>query len=190
MTVAILYAKRRSVYFDLACDVWDETRDARRYAGPHPVVAHPPCRAWGRFKHRAKPLPHERELAYHALHAVRRYGGVLEHPNGTSFWRAAALPRPGEPPDAFGGYSIRVNQVDWGHPAIKSTLLYIVGCAPGSLPVRPPPGVSIRTVERMHRGAREATPVKFALWLMQIASEALNTKQLEGSWNGMGNGKV
>ena len=42
--IAALYVQRGGVYFDLAgVDPWDEQRDARRYAGPWPVVAHPPC---------------------------------------------------------------------------------------------------------------------------------------------------
>lgn len=170
--VAVLYAKRGSVYFDLAVDVWDEARDARRYPGGQPVVAHPPCRAWGRYAYRAKPAEHERDLALHALSAVRFCGGVLEHPNGSGLWRYAALPRPGEPPDVFGGYSILVNQVDWGHRALKPTLLYIVGVAPELLPERPPPGVPSGDIQHMWRGEREATTPRFANWLVQLASRA------------------
>lgn len=170
--VAILYCRKRSVYRELAVDCWDEARDARLFPGGVPVVAHPPCRMWGRFAYKARGSHGERELAFHALDAVRRNGGVLEHPNGSQLWRVAGLPRPGAPPDDFGGYSICVNQVDWGHRAIKSTLLYIVGVAEENLPPRPPPGVPTTTVERLCRASREATPREFAIWLVQIASLA------------------
>jgi hypothetical protein len=48
--IAALYVHTGGVYFGLeGVDPWDETRDARLYAGPHPVVAHPPCERWGRY---------------------------------------------------------------------------------------------------------------------------------------------
>lgn len=170
MGIAVLYARRRTVYRQWAgVDVWDEERDARRWPGGCPVIAHPPCRAWGRYHHRAKPAPHEKELAIHAVAMVRQWGGVLEHPACSKLWNEAALPRPGEPPDAFGGYSIAVNQVDWGHRAIKPTWLYIVGIAEDQLPWRPPAGVPETDIEHMWRGEREATPAAFAKWLVYLA---------------------
>lgn len=172
MTVAVLYAKKRSVYHDLGVDVWDEARDARLYPGQYPVVAHPPCRAWGRLHHLAKPREDERQLAFHALEAVRICGGVLEHPYGSALWKEAGLPWIGEPPDEFGGYTIKINQVDWGHRAVKPTLLYIVGVPPHALPDVPPPGVAVTTVERMWRGEREATPARLATWLVEVARRA------------------
>ena len=43
MTVAALYVEKGGVYYGLPdVDPWDEERDARLYAGPWPVVAHPP----------------------------------------------------------------------------------------------------------------------------------------------------
>lgn len=48
--IAALYVQRGGVYYGLPdVDPWDETRDARLYAGPHPVVAHPPCSRWCRL---------------------------------------------------------------------------------------------------------------------------------------------
>lgn len=48
--IAALYVKKNGAYFGLeGVDPWDETRDARLYDGPYPVVAHPPCQRWCRF---------------------------------------------------------------------------------------------------------------------------------------------
>lgn len=61
--VSVLFARADSVYKDLCFDVWDADRDARGYAGPWPVIAHPPCRGWGSLRHFAKPRADELELA-------------------------------------------------------------------------------------------------------------------------------
>ena len=48
--IAALYVQRGGIYWDLPdVDPWDEARDARLYAGPWPVVAHPPCARWCRL---------------------------------------------------------------------------------------------------------------------------------------------
>lgn len=170
MTPSVLFARRTSVYFQLSSDVWDERRDARGYRGPSPVVAHPPCRAWGKFKARAKPLPHERDLALFAVASVRRFGGVLEHPVGSGLWAFAGLPSPGEF-DSFGGFTLKVCQLWWGHRAEKQTLLYVVGCTPGDVPPYPNCWASpVTTVERMCLAERERTPPAFAMWLLALAS--------------------
>ena len=45
--IAALYVETDGAYFGLPdVDPWDEKRDARNYAGPWPVVAHPPCTRW------------------------------------------------------------------------------------------------------------------------------------------------
>jgi len=41
--IAALYVQTGGSYYGLSdVDPWGEARDARLYAGPHPVVAHPP----------------------------------------------------------------------------------------------------------------------------------------------------
>lgn len=48
--IAALFVQTNGAYFGLDdVDPWDEARDARKYAGPYPVVAHPPCSRWCRL---------------------------------------------------------------------------------------------------------------------------------------------
>ncbi|MBW3568010.1 MAG: hypothetical protein KY410_08665 [Proteobacteria bacterium] len=160
-------------------DAYDEQRDARTWKGGCPVVAHPPCRTWGRLWRFAKAPPSEKKLALDAVADVRRYGGVLEHPAYSKLWKAVPLPKPGEGCDRFGGYSIEVKQYWWGHPAEKKTWLYIVGCEPENLPPIQLPLEGARAVIRPNNNGggavivskywREATPPAFARWLVQVA---------------------
>lgn len=61
--IAALYVETAGAYFGLpAVEPWDEPKDARRYTGPWPVVAHPPCQRWGRYWHGAPNKPHEYRL--------------------------------------------------------------------------------------------------------------------------------
>jgi hypothetical protein len=143
--IAILFARHDSTYKtlaaerpDLELDVYDAERDATRWEGGCPGVHHPPCRAWGVLRHRAtRTRVGERALAVWSVMMVRRYGGVLEHPSRSTLWAACGLPRPGEPADMHGGYSISVLQWWWGHKCAKATWLYIVGCPPSQLPDMP-----------------------------------------------------
>ena len=133
--IAALYVETDGCYFGLPdVDPWDEVRDARLYPGPWPVVAHPPCQRWGRYWHGSPRKPHQFQLGDDggcfaaALDAVRRWGGVLEHPAHSRSWDAFALPLPPDfgwrGPDAFGGYACSVEQGHYGHIARKATWLY------------------------------------------------------------------
>jgi len=92
-TVAVLFADRDSIYKTLpGVDVYDVDRDARTFPGGMPVVAHPPCRLWGNVwanhpNPLQKPDPQEKDLALFAVDAVRRCGGVLEHPASSRLWK-------------------------------------------------------------------------------------------------------
>ena len=56
--IAILFARDDSRYKQLdGYDVYDIHRDARNYCKSYPVIAHPPCRAWGMLSHMANPRP-------------------------------------------------------------------------------------------------------------------------------------
>jgi hypothetical protein len=137
--VAALFVESGGCYFNLpGVDPWDIERDARKYNGPHPVVAHPPCQRWGRYWHGSPNAPHQyRKGEDHgcfavALTAVRNYGGVLEHPAHSHAWAWFGL---AEPPaigwgraDNFGGMTCQVEQGHYGHLSRKGTWLYSVGC--------------------------------------------------------------
>lgn len=169
--VSVLFARSDSCYFDLVGDVWDAERDARGYTGSNPVVCHPPCRGWGRLRHWAKPRPDEKALALFAVEQVRRCGGVLEHPWGSTLWHAAGLPHPGKV-DAWGGWTLLVDQGWWGHAAPKPTYLYIVGCSRediGELPVQLQRAEG-RTL-KLSPADRERTPPRFAQFLVSIAAK-------------------
>lgn len=181
--VAVLFARSDSIYKRLpGCDVWDSERDARHYSGVLPVIAHPPCRAWAGLRHMAKPRPDEKELALFAVEQVRRCGGVLEHPAGSTLWEVAGLPPPGQR-DEFGGFTLSVCQFDFGHRAEKPTRLYFCGVEPLVLPKLPirlgeAPciiGTSGRRLDgsrssrrpEVSKAEREATPAEFAAWLFE-----------------------
>jgi hypothetical protein len=175
--VAVLFARSDSCYIELVDDIYDIERDARNYSGTLPVVCHPPCRGWGRLSHLAKPRDGEKDLGFFAVDTVRRCGGVLEHPHASKLWAAALLPRPGSL-DAWGGYTILVDQGWWGHAAPKPTWLYICGVPKAELPTIP---------IQLHRAAgrtldlspadRERTPLEFAKWLVLVASMAVTPSQ-------------
>jgi len=171
--VAVLFARADSHYKTMhGTDVFDIERDARTFSGGKPVVAHPPCRGWGRLSHLAKVRPGELDLGLFAVDQVRRFGGVLEHPHASKLWAAAGLPAPGTR-DHFGGWTLPLYQGHFGHRAPKATWLYIVGCEPSQLPDLPfdlvlPEG----RVDRMSGPEREATPPIFAAFLVEIARRA------------------
>jgi hypothetical protein len=142
--IAALYVQPKGSYAGLpAVDPWCELRDARLYAGPYPVVAHPPCQRWGKMWF-GQPLTVKRTGVRKkkgddggcfaaALAAVRQWGGVLEHPEGSHAWEHFGL---NEPPreggwvqaDEFGGWTCCVEQGQYGHYARKPTWLLVYHC--------------------------------------------------------------
>lgn len=138
-TVAALYVEPKGCYVGVpGVDPWDEARDARKYSGPHPVVAHPPCQRWGRFWHGSTRKPHQYKLGDDggcfeaALRSVLTWGGVLEHPAHSKAWDEFRLRKPkqgegwvrddmGHP--CTGYWTCYVEQGHYGHPSRKPTWL-------------------------------------------------------------------
>lgn len=136
--IAALFVHRDGAYYGLPdVDPWDESRDARTYPGPWPVVAHPPCSRWCRLAGLVEARwGHKRGddggCFASALDSVRRWGGVLEHPAYSDAWSAFLLPAPprhgGWVRGICGGWAAHVEQSRYGHVAKKATWLYAYGC--------------------------------------------------------------
>lgn len=202
-TVAALYVAKGGCYFNLdGVDPWDEVRDARLYAGPHPVVAHPPCERWGRFwfggpqwlkdGHPRKVLGDDGGCFAAALDAVRRWGGVIEHPEASHAWRHFGLlapPRAGGwvPAGDWRGWTCCVSQGAYGHKGNKWTWLYVVGVdlpdltwghsgkrvlLAGLSQERRKRDQRTGIVQAMSRKQRSATPTAFRDLLLAIARTA------------------
>jgi hypothetical protein len=191
--IAALYVQRDGCYWNLEnCDPWDEKRDARKYAGPWPVVAHPPCARWCRLAGLVEARwGHKRGeddgCFAAALASVRQWGGVLEHPAYSDAWSAFLLPEPprhgGWVRGIDGGWACHVEQHRYGHPAKKATWLYAFGTELPSLRWGHVPDVEVKALvswcgnrlasgesrPRVGKAAAAATPIAFRDELVGIA---------------------
>ncbi len=198
--VAALFVQTDGCYFGLPnVDPWDQKRDARLYSGAYRVVAHPPCERWGRYwsggpsAHERRKLGDDNGCFSAAIAAVRRWGGVLEHPEGSHAWRAFELnvpPRHGGwvMADWEGGWTCCIEQGAYGHRARKATWLYAHGVELPSLCWGSVPGdfirldegfhsieerrrsVKTRICQRLSKQQRAATPIEFRDLLIKMAS--------------------
>ena len=142
--IAALFVAKNGSYIGLdGVDPWPEQRDARLYAGPYPVVAHPPCQRWGKFwagqplfikRTGIRKIKNNDDSCFKsALQSVRAYGGILEHPGDSHAWPHFYLNKPPRSggwvaADLLGGWTCCVEQGRYGHYARKPTWLYAFGC--------------------------------------------------------------
>lgn len=198
--IAALFVEPGGVYSMLeGVDLWPAARDARLYAGPHRVIAHPPCQRWGRYWSGGPSAKIRRKLGddggcfASSVASVRQWGGVLEHPEASHAWAAFGIPKPpksGGWIEAPGGWTCCVEQGHYGHRARKATWLYVVGPKPPALVWGPCAGrvrldagfhskaerdaaaPVIRACERLSARECLATPRPFADLLLSIARAA------------------
>lgn len=110
--VAVLYCDMRGPYIGMT-DVHCYPVLAEYYTGPYPVICHPPCEAWGRFRWKAR--TDRKFTGLVAIDQVHQFGGVIEHP-----WRSRLFIEHWQP----GGRVQTVDQSAFGHACRKRTDLY------------------------------------------------------------------
>ena len=202
--IAALYVESHGCYSGIdGIDAWDKSRDARKYNGPHPVIAHPPCQRWGKMwmgspSAIARGFPRKEKgddggCFEAALSAVRKWGGILEHPKHSHAWAHFGLRKPPEKggwieADSHGGWTCCIEQGRYGHWMRKPTWLYAIGCTLLDLdwgvsdPKYPDWAISKYGLERCKRmgeiafkgggvdsSARNATPEQFKEILIKMA---------------------
>lgn len=189
------YSKKEGI------DLWDIARDAKKYQGDNRVIAHPPCERWGRYWSGGPSTKIRRVLGdddgcfEFALAAVRRCGGVLEHPEASHAFRVFELGRP----NRKGGWMRSKDGVGWiccveqghyGHRARKATWLYFVGVAQpkdliwgasggermdegfrSTAARRAARAAGIKPIKRFTAFERLATPPLFAELLIELVEE-------------------
>lgn len=198
--IAALYVETDGAYFRLdGIDPWDEARDARKYAGPWPVVAHPPCQRWGamaavnyaRWGGEHNRPGNDGGCFASALASVRQFGGVLEHPAKSRAWDAYGLTKPnliGWQRCSDGGWVCEVWQSAYCHRANKATWLYAFGVGlPPALKWDRPVGThqvgfqdprgKARNKPTLSKREASATPLEFRDALIAIAHRATSMER-------------
>ena len=178
-TIAALFVEPDGPYAGLdGVEVWDEARDARKYAGPHPVVAHPPCNQWSLMANIRRQRDGQDDGCFSsALNSLRCYGGVLEHPAHSLAWKVFGLATPPKSggwvnADCFDGWTCSVQQGQYGHPCGKPTWLYAVGFKLPALKMgtKNRPGVKyMKGLPGNRSGLRSMTPEPFRDLLLSMA---------------------
>lgn len=174
-------------------DPWPKKRDATKYTGTFPVIAHPPCQLWGalasvnyaRWGGDHNKPGNDGGCFQFALDAVRMWGGVLEHPAASRAWAAHGLIAPrgrGWFKTFCGGWVCEVWQSAYGHKANKATWLYAnVKKPPPMLWFRPSGTHQVGHYDQrgkeknkptLSKREANATPVAFRDALIEIATQA------------------
>lgn len=154
-------------------DIYDKKRDAATFPGGVAVIAHPPCRLWGKLSHfvEIQPLPQreEKELGRFCAKAVIENGGILEQPFDSELFYDMNLPSGGVANSL--GFTLELPQRMFGHYMIKNTWLFFSRIYYFDLEPFLPAihGKPLKSIQRLSHKQREATPYSLAEWLIRQA---------------------
>lgn len=185
--ITVLYVQSGSFYERFKdLDLWNIERNAILFKGKNVLIAHPPCRGFGRLRSFSNHTGCELLLAYSAISKVRVNGGIVEHPISSTLWQKMKVGSI-KTPDRWGGYLIKIHLSDFGFKARKPTGLYIVGCKFSELPVQP---ISFDAIthsictskksakKELDSKIRSKTPVALIHWFLEVAQIINDNKNL------------
>ena len=193
---AALFVEPDGVYSVMPMiDMWPKDRDARQYAGPYPVIAHPPCQRWGalacvnyaRWGGEHNRPGNDAGCFASALQSVNTWYGVLEHPAKTKAFTAHGVQKPngvGWNKISNNAWVCEVWQSAYGHKANKATWLYYHGhTAPFDLIWEKPIGThqigfwdkrgKNRNKPTLSKTEANATPIPFRDTLIKLAIHSM-----------------
>ncbi|MEY2702652.1 MAG: hypothetical protein RLY43_1288 [Bacteroidota bacterium] len=183
--LSVLFVANNSNYLSLDCDCWTISRNALNFKASKPALYHPPCASWSRMRHFSKFVPGRHWLALWSLVRVRRYGGIIEHPFGSLFFKRYIV-TPGSGYDKYGGFTILTDLHSFGAPYEKKTLLYFVGLKISELPSLPlnfdaithcvDTSSSSSVLKVIPKDQRSITPLSMCEWLLSALSIIVNNK--------------
>ena len=153
--IAILCAHQKSNYYSIPfLDIYNEKRNAASFNLDLPVIAHPPCAQWSKLKRFAHFNQEHIDIALHCVEMVRRNGGILEHPEGSTLFKHCGITQ----------HIYSVDQSWFGYPAKKTTWLWFNGYKPAAIPLM----FEARTnrLARLSHPARSITTLAFNQWLV------------------------
>lgn len=136
-----------------------------------PVIAHPPCRLWGKLKQFVEIQPllrkEERELGRFCVRAVIKEGGILEQPFDSELFYDMKLPLGGAINSL--GFTLEMPQRMFGHYMIKNTWFFFSKIEYEDLePLLPAlHGKPLKSIQRLSHKQRDATPYRLAKWLIK-----------------------
>lgn len=179
--IPVLFTSKNSLYLeDPRFDCYGEDRDAMTWTGTVPAIYHPPCRLFSVLKGLSNAGKCEKFYGYYSIMSARRFGGIVEHPNGSTLFKEMGCDLSGKV-DQYGGFLRKVNLSWFGFPAEKQTLIYIKGCRPAKLPAHP---ISFNAVEyvvatskrkkqrsELQKKMRSQTPQLMIDWFHEIIKQ-------------------
>lgn len=188
--VNILFASKDSFYFQIpGLNVFDEKRNAESVERKGVFICHPPCAQWSRLRYFSNFNSRLKAYGPWSILLVRKFGGIIEHPASSLLFKKY-LPLPGQPPDKYGGFSLKITMHQFGASYHKPTWIYIVGINKKDLPAEPlnfsvishsisNPGKR-SALKEISKKERSLSPFPFIFWLVQVAMHIEQNKIYAG----------